>query len=108
MITWITGNSKAGKTTLAFKMRTNEIILDGDVMRTIWTDLGFSKKDRCEQNMRVAKMAKELEKQGFNVIIATICPYKELRKKIKELTKCKFIYLSGGLESNDIYPYEKQ
>lgn len=102
MIYWITGNSGAGKTSLARKMRKDEIILDGDDMRTIW-QLGFSKEDRIENNRRIYKLAKILENQGVDVIVASICPYKETRQEFK---KVKFIYLDGGQEPSDKYPYE--
>jgi len=114
-ITWISGNSGAGKTTLAEKMLEgsalsgpyyNAIWLDGDNMREIWKDLKLSKEDRIEQNMRIARLAKMLGDQGYNVIVSVICPYKQLRKRIKELTNCKFIYIEGGKEGKD-YPYDK-
>jgi adenylylsulfate kinase len=108
MITWISGQSKSGKSTLARKIRTNEIMLDGDAMRaTINKDLGFSKKDREENNLRIARLARELDGQGFNVIVATIAPYKELREQIRKITGCKFIYLEGGISATD-YPYEAE
>lgn len=106
MITWITGNSWSGKTTLAKRMiKPGEILLDGDAMRAVWPGLGFAKQDREEQNMRIARMAKELESQGFDVIVATICPYKKLREDVQRITRCRFIYLEGGKEGKD-YPYE--
>ena len=105
-ITWITGNSGAGKTTLARKMQTNEIILDGDDMRKVWEELGFSRQDRWTQNLRIAVLASVLEGQGFDIIVATICPYKELRRFVKEMAGCKFIYLKGGKKPSKEYPYE--
>ena len=105
MVWWITGNSGAGKTTLALQMK-DAIHLDGDVMRTVW-QLGFSEKDRYEQNLRIARLAKVLRNQGFNVVVSTICPYKDLREKVQEICGCKFIYLEGGQEPNEEYPYEK-
>ena len=105
MITWITGNSGSGKTTLAKKMRKDEIILDGNILRMVWPGLGFSKEDRQEQNLRVARLAKMLEEQGFGVIIATICPYKDLRDEVQKITGCTFFYLAGG-KSGVEYPYE--
>ena len=105
MITWITGNSGAGKTTLARKMRINETILDGDAMRACWPGLGFSKKDRWENNLRIARIAKMLEDQGHDVIVATICPYRELREEVRKITGCKFIYIEGG-KTGVQYPYE--
>ena len=73
------------------------IHLDGDVMRTVWK-LGFSKEDRYENNLRIARIAKILREQGYDVVISTICPYKDLREKCKEICGCKFVYLEGGKE----------
>lgn len=107
MIIWIIGNIKAGKTTLAKKMiGKNTILLDGDEMRnTINKDLGFSTEDRRENNLRIARLAKLLESQGFIIIVSTICPYEALRKEIKIMTDCKFIYVTGGLVGEK-YPFE--
>jgi len=116
MITWILGQSNAGKSTLANALQGIEdgnmgspyhlsINLDGDDLRKIWTDLGFSKRDRYEQNLRVAKLAKLLDDQGVNVVVSVICPYKELRAKIKKITNCKFIYIEGG-DEGDKFPFE--
>ncbi len=107
MITWITGNSGAGKTTLAKKIIAADggVLLDGDAMRECWK-LGFSKEDRIENNLRIARIARVLSKQGVNVIVATICPYRSLRAQVKELTDCRFIYLDGGKTGKE-YPYER-
>jgi len=107
MIIWITGPARSGKTTLAKKISQGKwIILDGDAMRrSINRDLGFSKEDRWENNLRIARLARELDEQGFDVIASTICPYKELRKEVQKITGCKFIYLGGGVVGKD-YPYE--
>lgn len=106
MIILITGNSGAGKSTLANQMKTkNTIILDGDSLRGIWHDLGLSKKDRWEQNLRAARLAKMLESQGFDVILALICPYKKLRDEVQKITDCSIIYLKTKAKS-DKYPYE--
>jgi len=107
MIIWIIGNTKSGKTTLAKKfIGKNTILLDGDEMRvTINKDLGFSKEDRKENNMRIARLAKLLESQGFTIIVSTICPYEDLRREIKIMLDCKFIYVTGGLVGEQ-YPFE--
>ena len=113
-ITWITGNSGAGKTTLALKLQSqgnspdefSTILLDGDSMRKIWPELGLSKEDRWLNNIRIARLAKILEDQGFDVIVSTICPYKDLRSEVQKITNCRFIYLEGG-KSGSEYPYEK-
>ena len=108
MITFIIGQSGAGKTTLSNSLGgfyKNCIKLDGDEMRKIWTDLGFSKKDRWEQNLRVARLARMLNDQGFNVVVSMICPYKKLRAEVKKIIDCKFIYIEGGLKGKK-YPFE--
>lgn len=105
MITWITGNSGSGKTTLARRLRRHEIVLDGDALRAVWPGLGLGEADRREQNLRAARLAKLLEEQGHDVIVATICPYRDLRAQVHALTRCRFIYLEGGRAGPE-YPYE--
>ena len=104
---WITGNSGAGKTTLARRMKKeNTILLDGNDMRKVWGDLGFSKEDRYEQNLRTSRLADILERQGFEVIISNICPFKELREMIDRNHSVKWIYLPGGKPPTKEMPYE--
>lgn len=96
MIIWITGKRKIGKTTLAKEMcrKMNAINLDGDEMRSsISTDLGFSDEDRLENNIRIARLAKVLEGQGYDVICSTICP-EHVREEVFNITGCKFIHLN--------------
>ena len=97
MIYWLTGESGAGKTTLAKRMlNENTILLDGDDMReTISKDLGFSQKERTENNLRIARLGNLLNKQGYDVIISTICPTDELKQQVYWITKCRFINLEG-------------
>lgn len=109
-ILWITGNSGSGKSTLA-KWLTgyipNAVWLDADKIRKIgWPELGYSTKDRIENNLRFAALAKELSDQGCTVIVSTICPYADLRNRIREMIDVHFIYLSGGKEPSETYPYE--
>lgn len=110
MITWITGNSGAGKTTLAKKMQWESVkpivILDGDELRKVWTDLDLSEQSRRTQNLRAARLALMISSQGMDVIVSTICPYKDLRDQVQKITDCKFIYLTGG-KTGEEYPYEK-
>lgn len=120
MILFIVGNTTAGKTTAAknildlldfsslIEFRQKPVWLDGDVVRTIWPGLGFSKEDRIENNMRAVRLAKVLQSQGFNVIISMICPYRELRDKIRDMLgeSVKFLFIEGGKEPSEEYPYE--
>ena len=108
MILWITGNSKAGKSTLAKKLLTKKSIwLDGDAMRGIWPGLGFSKRDRIENNLRIASLAKLVESQEKDVIVSSICPYMELREQVKKICGCIFVFIQGGQNNSEKYPYEQ-
>lgn len=107
-IVWLTGNVGAGKTALAYllKERLNGVVLDGDELRaSISTDLGFSKKDRDVHNMRVARLAKILNNQNFNVIVSVIAPFDSTRKKITKMINPYWIYVRGGKFGKDM-PYE--
>ncbi len=86
--------------------KSGDVILDGDALREVWPGLGFSKADRWEQNLRVARLARCLSHQGLMVYVAVIAPYRDLRKEIAEICGCEFIYLSGGNKSGPAFPYE--
>jgi len=103
MITWFYGNTGAGKTTRAKALarQVNAILLDGDELREVWS-LGFTESDRREQNQRVYRLAKLLERQGFDVVVALICPYKDQREGF---TGVNFIYVDGGKVGKG-YPFE--
>lgn len=110
-ILWLTGNSGAGKTTLAqeAKRRYSDIVvLDGDEMRdSISIGLGFSKKDREENNLRVARLARILASQGFLVVIAVIAPFRSTRAKIDKICSPIWIHLDRDLPEDINKPYEK-
>lgn len=99
MIWWIYGPSGAGKSTLAKELvkGIGAIHLDGDDMRSsISADLGFSEEDRRENNIRIAKLAVVLEKQGHSVVVSTICPYESLRDQVYFICKCRFIKVEAA------------
>lgn len=110
MITWLIGNTGAGKTTFAEKLRKMRgnscLVLDGDEMRKVWCGLGFKRQDRWEQNLRLARLAVNLHTQGYDIIVASICPFNDLRREVKAITGCTFLYLEGGHVSNSEYPFE--
>ncbi len=96
MIVWITGPSKSGKTTLAKKLQSklNQwILLDGDEIRSISHDLGFAYTDRLANCKRIAKLAKILDGQGFNVLVSVIAPFQEIRDKVDEICQPKWVCL---------------
>lgn len=96
MILWLTGNSGSGKTTLGKLLvrRFDAILLDGDTMRsTISLDAGFNKEDREEHNLRVARLAQELDRQGKNVIVTVIAPFESTRIKIDKMITPIWVHL---------------
>ena len=97
IVIWITGDRGSGKTTLARELceKMGAINLDGDEMRiSISKELGFSDKDRIENNLRIARLAKVLSDQGHDVVVSTICPdINNLRQEVFYVCKCKFIHL---------------
>lgn len=107
-VIWLTGNVGSGKSSLAYllKERLNAIVLDGDQLRaSISADLGFSKKDRDIHNMRVARLAKDLNCQGFNVVVSVIAPFRSTRQKITKMINPYWIYIKGGRKGTN-FPYE--
>jgi len=92
VVVWLTGLSASGKTTTANAV-SDELLkrgirterLDGDVLREHLTkDLGFSKKDREENLMRAAFVAKLLARNGVIVIASFITPYNKVRDRIRK------------------------
>lgn len=93
LVVWFTGLSGAGKSTLAEALFSILVfsgmgvkILDGDEVRKYLTvDLGFSKEDRSENIKRISFVAKSIADAGGVAICAVISPYKEDRKKARDL-----------------------
>lgn len=109
MILWLTGNSGSGKTTIAKSIISKYPswkMLDGDIIRNyISKDLGFSKKDRIENSVRIAKFAKILQNRNYNIVIASIAPYYHGRHLVNQIIDCTWIYIEGG-KNGLLYPYE--
>jgi adenylylsulfate kinase len=108
---WFHGNSGSGKTHMALNYhKPNKIVLDADDFREVWTDLGFSKEDRFEQNLRLARIALLMSIQGFNVCVASICPYVELRKQINKIIPwIRWVYVNSpeSKKPSKEYPFEE-
>lgn len=108
-IIWLTGQSGSGKSTIATGVN-NEIggiVLDGDEMRkSISIGLGFSKEDREEHNLRVARLAKILSKRSI-VIVSVIAPFESTRQKVDSLIKPIWIYIKRTILPDPQKPYEE-
>jgi len=91
---WFTGLSGSGKSTIAEKVA-NELkklgadveYLDGDTMRGIFPNTGFTKDARNEHLQRVGYLAGMLEKHGVVVVASFISPYRTARALVRQLCK---------------------
>lgn len=91
-VLWLTGLSGAGKSTLA-EILYEKIAatgkpceqLDGDILRGVFPNTGFSKEARDEHIRRVGFMASRLEHHGVAVVASFISPYREARDFIRGL-----------------------
>jgi adenylylsulfate kinase-like enzyme len=110
MIVWLTGNSGAGKTTIAreFQRRHRHwIVLDGDEMRaTISLGAGFDKDSRNAHNLRVARLANLLSQQGHDVIVSVIAPYIATRAAISRIAPCRWVHVHRIQAPDAERPYE--
>ncbi len=78
----IMGLPGAGKTTLASKLvnKINAKWLNADQVRKDANDFDFSKEGRNKQAIRMANLAKNLNKKGHKVVADFVCPTPEARK----------------------------
>ena len=108
-IVWLTGQSGAGKTTVAEALQKEWpcTILDGDAMRlSISLGAGFSKEDRTKHNLRVARLAKVLSEQG-NVVVSVIAPMACVRDQIGKLCDVTWVYVKRTLSPKEGHFYEE-
>ena len=89
-VIWITGSSGAGQTTLAEKLNMrlqkrniHPILLDGDVLRNIFTKSSVGKESyyrnsRINLALKYGILSKTLSSKGYTVIIATISMFNEI------------------------------
>lgn len=88
---WLTGLHNAGKSTTANVLTTllqeygrNVTLLDGDVVRTHFSEgLGFSKEDRDEHVRRIGFVASEITRHGGIVVCAAVSPYRTTRNEVR-------------------------
>lgn len=104
---WLTGLPCSGKTTLAQRvapcLRQQSLpveVLDGDELRqSLSADLDFSPGDRREHARRVIFVSRLLSRNGINVIVPLISPYRETRQLARrELPRFVEVYVKCPLE----------
>lgn len=90
---WFTGLHNAGKSTTANVLTTllqeygrNVTLLDGDVVRTHFSEgLGFSKEDRNEHVRRIGFVAGEIVRHGGIAVCAAVSPYRATRNEVRNM-----------------------
>lgn len=107
-VIWLTGLSGSGKSTLAMGLEQQLFdrghlvyVLDGDNLRAgLNGDLGFSLEDRAENIRRVAETAKLFADAGLVVITAFISPYRDDRRRAKDIVGHGFheIFVKADME----------
>jgi adenylylsulfate kinase len=92
VVVWFTGLSGSGKSTLAawvrdsLKRRGVRVEeLDGDSIRDIFPNTGFTKSERDAHIKRVGYLASRLERNGVFVVASFVSPYRESRDFVRSL-----------------------
>ncbi|OHD63789.1 MAG: adenylyl-sulfate kinase [Spirochaetes bacterium RBG_13_51_14] len=105
-VLWFTGLSGSGKSTLADKLHSylttkgyRVARLDGDTVRSIFPETGFTRDERNSHIKRVGYLASILEKNGVIVLSSFVSPYIESRDFVRNLCH-NFIevYVATSLE----------
>jgi adenylylsulfate kinase len=105
-VLWFTGLSGSGKSTIAVKVH-QELLrrgveveyIDGDALREVFPNTGFTREEREEHLRRTGYMASRLAAHGVTVVASFVSPYRESRDFIR--THCPGfveIYVSTPLE----------
>jgi adenylylsulfate kinase len=92
---WFTGLSGSGKSTLSqaldkelYTRNVHSYVLDGDNIRHgLNRDLGFTEQDRTENIRRIAELGGLFTDAGLIVSAAFISPYREDRRKAREIIR---------------------
>jgi len=91
-VLWFTGLSGSGKSTIAVRVYHDLIqrgvaaeYIDGDALREVFPNTGFTRAEREEHLRRTGYMASRLAAHGVTVIASFVSPYRESREFIRKL-----------------------
>ena len=105
-VLWFTGLSGSGKSTIATRVHAElesrgvEVeYIDGDALREVFPNTGFTRAEREEHLRRTGYMASRLAAHGVTVVASLVSPYRESRDFIRKLCR-EFleIYVATPLE----------
>jgi len=93
-VVWFTGLPGSGKSTVAdavFETLTSRghkvERLDGDSVRQLFPQTGFSRAERDEHLRRVGFLASRMERQGVFVVASFVSPYEDSRRFVRDLCR---------------------
>lgn len=93
-VVWFTGLSGSGKSTISTKvteaMRDSGLkveYLDGDSVRAIFPNTGFTRPERDSHIRRVGFLASRLESHGIFVVASFVSPYRESRDAVRAMCR---------------------
>jgi adenylylsulfate kinase len=91
-VLWFTGLSGSGKSTIATQVHaelvrrgTDVEYIDGDALREVFPDTGFTRAEREEHLRRTGYMASRLAAHGVTVVASFVSPYRESRDFIRRV-----------------------
>jgi len=105
-VLWFTGLSGSGKSTIAVRVH-QELLrrgvdveyIDGDALREVFPQTGFTREEREEHLRRTGYMASRLAAHGVMVVASFVSPYRESRDFIRRLCpRFMEIYVATPLE----------
>jgi adenylylsulfate kinase len=105
-VLWFTGLSGSGKSTIAERVhaelerRGTEVeYIDGDALRSVFPNTGFTREQREEHLRRTGYMASRLAAHGIVVVASFVSPYRESRDFVRKLCRTFVeIYVSTPLD----------
>jgi adenylylsulfate kinase len=105
-VLWFTGLSGSGKSTIATQVCTElerrgvkVEYIDGDALREVFPNTGFTREEREEHLRRTGYMASRLSAHGVTVVASLVSPYRDSRNFIRKLCPGFFeIYVATPLE----------
>jgi adenylylsulfate kinase len=105
-VIWFTGLSGSGKSTISEQV-TAELRkkalkvehLDGDSVRAIFPNTGFTRPERDAHIKRVGFLASRLESHGIFVVASLVSPYRESRDAVRAMSESFVeVYVDTPLE----------
>ena len=105
-VLWFTGLSGSGKSTIATLVHQQLVrrgvdveYIDGDALREVFPNTGFTRAEREEHLRRTGYMAGRLAAHGVTVVASFVSPYRESRDFIrKHCADFVEIYVATPLE----------